>query len=50
MRKYKITYMRPSGDSTWLYTIIEAPSDSAAKQIAQSMLTGMKILNVTPIR
>jgi hypothetical protein len=50
MQKFKITYIRPSGDSTWLYTTIEAPSSYAAKQIAQSMLTGMKILNVTPIR
>jgi len=48
MRKFKITYVRP-GDSTWLYITVEAPSSSAAKQIAHSMLTGMKILNVTPV-
>jgi hypothetical protein len=49
MRKFKITYVRPHGDSTWLYITVEAPSSSAAKEIAQSMLTGMKILNVTPV-
>jgi hypothetical protein len=49
MRKFKITYVRPHGDSTWLYITVEAPSSSAAKEIAQSMLTGMRILNVTPV-
>jgi hypothetical protein len=49
MRKFKITYVRPHGDSTWLYITVEAPSYSAAKEIAQSMLTGMKILNVAPV-
>ena len=49
MRKFKITYVRPHGDSTWLYITVEAPSYTAAKEIAQSMLTGMKILNVTPV-
>jgi hypothetical protein len=49
LRKFKITYMRPHGDYNWLYITVEAPSSSAAKEIAQSMLTGMKILNVTPV-
>jgi len=49
MRKFKITYVRPKGDSTWLYITVEAASSTAAKEIAQSMLTGMKILNVTPL-
>jgi hypothetical protein len=49
MRRFKITYVRPKGDSTWLYITVEAPSSSAAKEIAQSMLSGMKILNITPV-
>jgi hypothetical protein len=47
MRKFKVTYIVP-GNSTWLYTVVEAPSTYAARQIAEAQLTGLRILNVTP--
>jgi hypothetical protein len=47
MHNFKVTYVRP-GDSTWLHIIVSAPSTYAARQIAEAMLTGLKILNVVP--
>ena len=50
MQNFKVTYVRPgSGDSTWLYTIVSAPSSYVARKIAEAELTGMKILNVVPV-
>ncbi len=49
MKNFKVTYVRPSGDSTWLYIIVSAPSSFVARQIAEAQLTGLKILNVVPV-
>jgi hypothetical protein len=48
MQNFKITYVRPRGDSTWLHLIVSAPSSFVARQIAEAQLTGLKILNVVP--
>jgi hypothetical protein len=48
MQNFKVTYVRPSGDSTWLYLIVSAPSTFVARKIAEAQLTGLRILNVVP--
>lgn len=48
MKNFKVTYVLPRGDSTWLYLTVSAPSSYAARQIAEAQLTGLKILNVVP--
>jgi hypothetical protein len=48
MRRFKVTYIFP-GNSTWLYIEVTAPSTYAARQIAEAELTGVRILNVTPL-
>ena len=48
MQNFKVTYVRPSGDSTWLTLIVSAPSTFVARKIAEAQLTGLKILNVVP--
>jgi hypothetical protein len=49
MQNFKVTFVRPSGDSTWLHIIVSAPSSYVARQIAGAQLGGMKILNVVPV-